>query len=244
MTFNIFGKEIYLRKAVIVITVFLLTVTIGSIGVFINKSYKDGEQVVFEKQKDETIVSANITSISTSQSSDFKQMQEKDNKTFEEIKVYVTGCVKLPGIVSIKKDQLINDAIEAAGGATNNADLNNINLVYKLKENVMIYIKSKDETKVVNKAGEAGKGVDIIKDSAGAIVNSPENAQSSKGKVNINIASADELDTLPGVGKETAKDIISYREKNKQFKNIKDVMQVPGIKESKFNKIKDFITVE
>lgn len=244
MTFNIFGKEIYLRKAVIVITVFLLTVTIGSIGVFINKSYKDGEQVVFEKQKDETIISANITSISTSQSSDFKQMQEKDNKTFEEIKVYVTGCVKLPGIVSIKKDQLINDAIEAAGGATNNADLNNINLVYKLKENVMIYIKSKDETKVVNKAGEAGKGVDIIKDSAGAIVNSPENAQSSKGKVNINIASADELDTLPGVGKETAKDIISYREKNKQFKNIKDVMQVPGIKESKFNKIKDFITVE
>lgn len=244
MTINIFGKGFFIKKAIVVIVVIILTASIGTVGFYINKKSSDKDKIVFENQKNETTINKVEDITSTTQSTDIDLQQKKDNKPNNEIKVYVTGCVRLPGIVTIKKDQMINDAIEAAGGAKSDADLNNINLVYKLKENVMLYIKSKDETKIVEKNSEAGKGIAIISDSVGTIVNSPQQDSNVKGKVNLNCASIDELDTLPGVGKETAKDIITYREKNKQFKNIKDVMKVPGIKESKFNKIKDFISVE
>jgi competence protein ComEA len=167
----------------------------------------------------------------------------------EKIDVYVTGCVNKPGIVSLKKGQLINDAIVAAGGATSDADLKNINLVYKLESNVMLYIKSKDETESINEQSEGGAGVRITQDSGGAVVYGESSGTSStgagsKGKVNINKADMSQLITLPGVGEATARDIIEYREKNGKFKTIEDIMKVPRIKEGRFNAIKDLIVVE
>jgi len=170
----------------------------------------------------------------------------EDTKT-EEIKVYVIGCVRNPGIVTLKKGQLIDDAVKAAGGLTDDADIYNINLVYSLNENMMLRIKSKNEVnEEVNEdeKSEEGKGVVIITDEGAAVNTAGQSTNSKSGKININTASVSELDTLPGIGIATANDIVAYREANGNFKSIEDIMKVPRIKENRFNNIKDFITVD
>ncbi len=167
------------------------------------------------------------------------------------IKIYIIGCVNKPGIVTIQKGQLICDAIDAAGGATPDADLENINLVYTLEENLMLKILSKKETKTVSQANGApsgypgtGKGVLILKDEGKGAGMTSSGGSAKAPAININSASAQELDTLPGIGPATASDIISFRNKHGPFARIEDIMKVSGIKQSRFQKIKDFITVQ
>ena len=181
----------------------------------------------------------------------------------ELIKVYVVGCVNNPGIVTLEKGQLIDDAVQKAGGLTNEASAQNINMVYELNENTMLYIKSKKELEAEQKnysqvqkaAGQTfvnpGNGAVIIKDSgeSAAVIGSGNDNQKvdNSGNVsciNINTADVGELDTLPGIGEATARDIIAFREKNGFFRKIEDIMKVPRIKQSRFNSIKDFITIE
>jgi competence protein ComEA len=178
----------------------------------------------------------------------------------EAIKVYVVGCVKNPGIVTIEKGQMIYDAIVMAGGLTQEADSGNINMVYKLNENVMLCIKSKKEAEKEAKQGpdkgaepSAGNHVVIVRESGESAVligdgddgNGEGAKEDNKTKlININTATADELDTLPGVGEATARDIITFREKNGGFNKIEDIMRVPRIKQNRFDSIKDYITVD
>ncbi len=159
------------------------------------------------------------------------------------IKVYVVGCVRKPGIVTLLKGSMICDAVSEAGGLTEEADRDNINMVYSLNENVMLYIKSKkDESDGLGKGAvivsDSGKGAEVIgkgDDPAGADRNV---------LVNINTAGVDELDTLPGIGEATARDIIAYRDKYGGFGVIEDIMKVPRIKDNRFESIRDYITVE
>jgi competence protein ComEA len=165
---------------------------------------------------------------------------DKDNG---KIKVYVVGCVARPGIVTIDKGGMICDAVREAGGLTEDADSDNINMVYSLNENVMLYIKSKKD-----ESGGVGKGAVVVSDSGtGAAVVGENDDAAGKDKnkqVNINTAGIDELDTLPGIGEATARDIIAYRDKNGGFAAIEDIMKVPRIKENRFESIRDYITVE
>ena len=173
-----------------------------------------------------------------------------------DIKVYIVGCVKKPGIVTLKRGQIIDDAIKAAGGATSEADLENINLAYVINSNLMLRIRAKGEglkpksSNTGDSAGSntggsiggsnaAGSGAIIYTDSRGAV---PEEIP-EKLKININTATVKELDTLPGVGEATAEAIIAFREENGGFKRIEDIMKIPGIKQAKFDKIKDYISV-
>jgi len=238
MSLNVFGVEINVKKEILIVSAVFFTVLVGIIGYSIVKSDKD---VIIEAKKDiapETSAGNSMQEVSSVEPEVGAKSRE------EEIKVYVVGCVRKPGIITIKKGQLIDDAVKAAGGATQDADLNNINLVYKLTENVMLSIVSKKEAVPANSSGEAGKGIKIIKDSGSAVVIGDSEGETKNGKVNINTATLSELDTLPGVGEATAKDILSFREKNGEFKDIRDIMKVPRIKESRFNSIKDFITVD
>lgn len=162
----------------------------------------------------------------------------------DEIKIYVVGCVNKPGIVSLNKGQIVDEAIQAAGGFTAEADRENVNLAYVLRENVMLRIKSQAETQQEKTTAKEPAGMEIISDSGGTIV-AGETAEKGAGqKINLNTATAGELDTLPGIGAATAQDIIQYRESHGGFKDIEEIMQVPRIKESRFNAIKDFIRVQ
>lgn len=253
MSFNIFGKDIYVKKSVLVAMIIFGLLVIGGIGYFIKKKDKP---IIFET--DNTINSTNTIITGTKLETPSVSVLKNTSDISEEIKIYITGCVKKPGIVTIKKGQMIYDVVKAAGGLTDDADTN-FNMVYILNENLWLKIRSKKETNALNaakqqtqtakanvqsntKSNEAGEGTEIVRDSGGVRVSEAQKGADSK--ININTASVDELDSaLPGIGPKTAADIVDYRTKNGRFKSINDVLNVPGIGESKLNRFKDMITL-
>lgn len=136
------------------------------------------------------------------------------------IKVYVCGAVAEPGVVALKEDARIIDAVLLAGGMTEDADETDVNLAARLQDGEMIYVPTKEET------------------------SRRKEAQDKEDLVDINTADKARLCTLPGIGESKAEDILTYREKNGAFQSIEDIMKVPGIKESLFEKIKGKITAD
>ena len=140
--------------------------------------------------------------------------------------VYVTGEVKKPGVYELEEGSRVSDAIESAGGFTENADAASVNLAEKIKDEQQISIAPKN---VNTSQGE---------------VNAGGNSSIHGGKININTATAEELDSfLPGIGEGLAKNIINYRTKNGRFKSIDDIKKVDGIGSGRFEKVKDYITL-
>jgi len=137
------------------------------------------------------------------------------------ITVYICGEVKENIVVTLLENSRVCDAIDAAGGLTPNADLTAINLACILEDGEKIYIP---------KIGEQ-----IIE---------KESDSFSSEKININKASQTELETIPGIGPSTALKIINYRKENGKFSKIEDIKNVSGIGDSKFNSIKEYITIK
>ena len=168
-----------------------------------------------------------------------KDTEEENNEVKEEkskIIIHVSGAVVNEGIVELEEKARVADAIEAAGGVTEDAYMRNINLASLLEDGMKVYIPTKEE--VMQKEENS----DYIIGSNNIIENN--NVESKKsGKVNINTATKEELDTLPGVGELTANKIISYREENGKFKSIEEIKEVSGIGDSKFEQIKDLIEI-
>ena len=155
----------------------------------------------------------------------------------ENIIVHVSGAVNKEGIVELKNNSRIIDAIDKAGGLKDEADITNINLAYIIEDGMKIHIPSKEE-----------KQSTIIVESnidSGTVEQSNEikSNNNKKLKININTATKTDLETLPGIGESTALKIIEYRKEKGKFKLIEDIKQVNGIGENKFNKIKELITV-
>lgn len=178
----------------------------------------------FTNDDTENIISTNDFYVSTNSTEDTKEISE--------IVVHIDGEILNPGIVHLPTGSRISDAISVAGGITALADTSKINLAFVLKDGQKIYVPSVyDEEIVVYVTDDAGKDV-VVPDVSGLT-----------SLVNINSATASELETLPGIGTSTAQKIINYRETNGKFKSIEDIMNVSGIGESKFNSIKDLICV-
>ena len=143
--------------------------------------------------------------------------------------VYVCGAVSLPGVYYLDSHDIKQDAVIAAGGMTEKAAYDYVNLAEGITDGERIYIPYQDDI-------ESG-------------IYSPEDNNygydnNSSDKVNINSASRDELMTLTGIGGGKADAIIAYREDNGKFSQIEDVKKVPGIKDATFNSIKDHIVVD
>ena len=147
------------------------------------------------------------------------------SKNDDRIGVYISGEVKNTGVYYLKKDSRITDLINICGGLTEEADVSKINPAQKLNDSDKIIIPKKEEN----------LNTESIEDTNESDINVQE-------KININTATKDELTSLNGIGEATANKIINYRNKNK-FKDIEDIMNVPGIGEAKFNNIKDYICV-
>ena len=163
-----------------------------------------------------------------------------ENNTNDDIVIiHITGSVKNPGIVKLKEGSRIEDAIEAAGGLTENADITKVNLAYVVEDGTKIKIPSASEEDIGDE--------DIIDSKSGDNIIIEENAVPSNNStqtININKATEKEFETLPGIGPSLASKIIEYRNQNGKFESIEDIKNVNGIGDNKYEKIKDLITVK
>lgn len=144
--------------------------------------------------------------------------------------VHICGAVKEPGVYTLEGTSRIYQAVEKAGGFCEDAAQDYLNQADLVTDGMKIYIPTKEEVK---EAGITDKWIDF-----GSSDTDKDNLL-----VNINTAEEELLCTLPGVGNSKAKSIISYREKNGPFEKKEDIMNVEGIKNGLFEKIKDSITV-
>ena len=159
----------------------------------------------------------------------------------EKIAIHITGEVKKKGILYLDKGSRIADAIEAAGGATKNANLDQVNLAYILEDGQKIYIPNKNEKLEAGAYIIANSGNNVVVEEGKS--NSNTSTKGVDEKVNINSANQTELETLPGIGPSLAQRIIEYRESNGNFEKIEDVQNVKGIGDSKYSNIKEKICI-
>ena len=224
MTVKIFGVSIKISKEHMVIAFLVLALVFLYIGFIL---WKSGEDIIVQTNAGKGDIELSVGD------------NKKEEKTEDFIKVHIKGCVNNPGVITLKRGQILKEAIEAAGGISAQADIDNINLVYKLNYNQAVRILSREETRANGETGPAS-GADIITDSGAAV----EEESVQDGKININSATIEVLKTLPEVGPSKAEKIVVYREQNGAYKSIEDIMNVSGIKEATFSKIKDLIKVE
>jgi competence protein ComEA len=142
--------------------------------------------------------------------------------------VHVAGAVLNPGVYQLDSGARVHDAVEAAGGPAATADLDGVNLAVVLADGQRIYLPEVGE---VDPAAVA---------SGAPAVGSPSGAGSP---IDLNVATVDELDTLPGVGPATAAAIVDDRQRNGPFASVDDLERVPGIGPSKLASLRDLVTV-
>lgn len=140
------------------------------------------------------------------------------------IVVDVKGAIQTPGVYSIHADARVHEIIERAGGLSDKADEQAINLASRLEDGMVVYIPFIGENKHIFSA------------------NLKEEEQDEK--VNINVATSEELQALPGIGPSKAVAIISFREENGHFKSTEALLEVTGIGEKSLDKLKEKITVK
>ncbi len=167
----------------------------------------------------------------TEQTASIEPVQEAVS---QQVIVDVKGAVFYPGVYELKPEQRIIDAVQLAGGYTEDADTQFINHAQKVLDEMVIYIPMKGEELdevssrfIAVPAGEASTGSADVKD----------------GKININKADEAALSTLSGIGPSKAQSIIAYRQENGRFQSIEDLKKITGIGDKTFEKLKDSITV-
>lgn len=200
------------------------------------------------------------TSASSSDGSDGSADPQSSGAHPEEIVVDVSGAVKTEKVVRLAYGSRVEDAIEEAGGLTKKADTSTVNRAAVLQDGQKIYIPSEGEsldeiimhsggnTSAVypaagSSSGSSGASGAGASDGGASSGSDAAGASSSQGMVNINTASLEELQQLTGVGPATAQKIIDYRQTYGSFRSPEDLMEVNGIGEKTFNKMKDRVVV-
>ncbi len=137
--------------------------------------------------------------------------------------VHVAGMVNNPGIVILPPGSRVEQAIQAAGGMSADAETNALNLAARLTDGQKIYVPRIGETMITQ--------------------TNPGNSSNPTEKLDINLATQEQLERLPGIGPSKAADILAYRQNQGRFVTIEDIQNVPGIGPAMFEKIRDLIFV-
>ncbi len=169
-------------------------------------------------------------------------LESEEEKETEKIKVDIKGYVKKPGVYELSPGTILNDLIKLAGGLKTNGTTDNLNLSKKLNDEDMIIVLSKSTLKkqtIVSSNSSTQSNTTATNSSNSAISTT---TQDTNKKVSLNNATKEELMTLNGIGEAKANGIIEYRTKT-PFQDIKEIMNVSGIGESVYEKIKDNITI-
>jgi len=157
------------------------------------------------------------------------QEKEQSSEEKERIMVDVKGAVASPGVYKAFAGDRVQDLINQAGGLLDTADQHSINFAMRVADEMVLYIPV---------IGDNSSLTEEVQGSMTSVT-----ASAGKSLVNINSASDTELQVLPGVGPSKAAAIIEYRETNGRFRSIEDLMEISGIGEKTFEKLKEHITV-
>lgn len=160
-----------------------------------------------------------------------KDFGRNSDKEAVSLLVHICGAVKNPGVYELLEGDRICHAVEKAGGFTTQADQNYLNQAQKITDGMRIYIPTQEETAL------AAEDILLLTDDL------QQAHASESGLININTAGLEQLCSLPGIGEGKAQNIIAYREEKGSYTSIEEIMNVEGIKEGLFEKIRDKITV-
>lgn len=178
------------------------------------------------------------------------QIQEPEN-----IFVHVCGAVASPGVYEMPAGSRVYEAVEKAGGFAEDADCSYVNQAQCLTDGIKLIIPTIEQAKTLLAGGSVMIGIVESSDAAqqtggvqGIVFDSADTggviqSEAADGKININTASEAELCNIPGIGSTRAAAIVAYRQESGGFQKIEDIMNVSGIKEGTYNKIKDKIKV-
>ena len=173
----------------------------------------------------ETNLQAEVAAVSKDSST---EKEEKDESLEQDlITVDVKGAVKSPGIYDLPVGSRVNDAVQKAGGLTEQADSKSLNLAQKVSDEALVYVPTKGEESANQQAGSG-----------------TASSTSKEKKVNLNKASLEELKQVKGLGGKRAQDIIDHREANGKFKSVDELKKVSGIGAKTIEKLKDYVTVD
>ncbi|MFC1996849.1 helix-hairpin-helix domain-containing protein [Chloroflexota bacterium] len=154
------------------------------------------------------------------------------------IQVHITGEVQNPGVYALPIGSRVKDAIEAAGGYTENANKTALNLAATLEDGVRVQVPAKPQMEAPTPSEATTPEPEV----APSLPTTP-NTEPLSQLININTADQMALETLTGIGPVTAEKIITFREENGPFSSIEEIQKVSGIGPVTFENIKDFITV-
>ena len=236
---------------VVIIVLLLLCISAISLKYYLNKKEKEN----IEEEKIE---------ITTKQEK--KEKTEKENKKM--VNVDIKGAIKNPGVYEVEENSKIIDLVKLSGGLTDEADTTYINLAKKVRDEMVIIIYTRNQIKdakqketlsttninnscicpkITNDACITKENTTISsetnKSKSETKTTTDTNTNESTNIININTATKEELQTLKGIGEGKAEAIIKYREENGNFTKSEDIMNVNGIGESVYEKIKDNITI-
>ncbi len=207
---------------------------------------ESSESILFEDNIENIVdnIDTSTSDLPLENQQEFTEPEKMDANTINSnekatIFVYVCGQVETPGVYELEENARIYEAIEAAGGITEEGSKDYLNQAQIVKDSERIFVPTIEDVELMKMDGKSSMEIYKEDDSASSTI-----GQSSGGLVNINTASDSELMNLPGIGQSKADKIIAYRESNGGFNSIEDIMQITGIKEGVYNKIKDLITVD
>ena len=173
----------------------------------------------------ETNLQAEVAAVSKDSSTEKEVKEEPVEQDL--ITVDVKGAVKAPGIYDLPVGSRVNDAVQKAGGLTDQADSKSLNLAQKVSDEALVYVPTK------------GEEVASQQTTSGTV-----SSTSKEKKVNLNKASLEELKQVKGLGGKRAQDIIDHRETNGKFKSVDELKKVSGIGAKTIEKLKDYVTVD
>lgn len=177
----------------------------------------------------ESNLQAEVAAVSKDSSSDKEVKKEEKDESPEQdlITVDVKGAVKSPGIYDLPVGSRVHDAVQKAGGLTEEADSKSLNLAQKISDEALVYVPTKGEEAASQQAASG---------------TTP--STSKEKKINLNKASLEELKQVKGLGGKRAQDIIDHREANGKFKSVDELKKVSGIGAKTIEKLKDYVTVD
>ena len=174
----------------------------------------------------ETNLQTEVAAVSKDSSSE-KEVKKEESAEQDLITVDVKGAVKSPGIYDLPVGSRVHDAVQKAGGLTDEADSKSLNLAQKISDEALVYVPTKGE-EAASQQATSGTSPSTSKDK----------------KVNLNKASLEELKQVKGLGGKRAQDIIDHREANGKFKSVDELKKVSGIGAKTIEKLKDYVTVD